>query len=126
VELHRLGASVEQQQEVVVAPSRASSDLVVLAVGVVVALLVRPNSSPASSIGTPCDSSSVARSCAAGARAAPARRVVGRALDAAVPRQVVVVAVAVVLAVGLVVLVVVADEVGSVKPSWAVMKLMLA
>ena len=74
---------------------------------------VRPSSSPPSSIGTPWLSSSVAsrlRCC----RAALLEhgRVVGRALDAEVQRLVVVLAVAVVLAVGLVVLVLVADQVG--------------
>jgi hypothetical protein len=53
-------------------------------------------------------------------------RVVGRPLDAAVPAQVVVAAVAVVLAVGRVVLAVVGDQViARVKPSWQVTKLML-
>ena len=86
---------------------------------------VRRNSSPPRSIGTPCETSSVAirlRAC----RRAERRTVgiVGRPLDAAVPAAVVVAAVAVALAVGLVVLLVVARPGRcSVKPSWQVMKL---
>ena len=73
---------------------------------------VRPISSPPSSIGTPWDSSSVARKLRCWrARSVEHLGVVGRALDAAVPRAVVALAVAVVLAVGLVVLLVVRDEV---------------
>ena len=52
--------------------------------------------------------------------------VVGVAFDAAVPGAVVVGAVPVALEVGLVVLAVVGHQVGSVKPSWAVMKLIEA
>ena len=52
--------------------------------------------------------------------------VVGGSLDPTVPGPVVVGAVAIVLAVGLVVLVVVETRSASVKPSWAVTKLMLA
>ena len=65
-----------------------------------------------SSIGTPCESRTVARKLRFW-RAAQREhaRIVGRALDAAVPGQIVAVAVLVVLAVGLVVAVVVADEV---------------
>ena len=59
-------------------------------------------------------------------RSARDRRVVGRPFDAAVPAQVVVLAVAVLLAVGLVVLLVVADEVVQREAVVAVMKLMLA
>ena len=71
-----------------------------------------PISSPASSIGTPCESSSVARKLRFLLRAqCEDRRVVGRPFDAAVPTDVVVGAVAVVFAVGLVVLVVVGDQV---------------
>ena len=44
--------------------------------------------------------------------------VIGRALDAAVPRPVVALTVGAALAIGLVVLVVVGDQVAQVKPSW--------
>ena len=89
-------------------------DLVVLAPGVVVAALAcGAISSPPSSIGTPCESSSVARKLRCWRLAQrDDLGVVGRPLDAAVPRAVVVGAVAVVLEVGLVVLLVVGDEVG--------------
>ena len=73
---------------------------------------VRPSSSPPSSIGTPCERRSVVRklrSCRS--RSSLTAGIVGRALDAAVPAAVVVGAVAVVLEVGLVVLLVVRDEV---------------
>ena len=87
--------------------------LVVLAVGVVVAVLACGRARRRRSIiGTPCESSSVARRfrfCRS--RSAMIVGVVGRALGAAVPAVVVVGAVAVLLAVGLVVLLVVADEV---------------
>ena len=78
---------------------------------------VRPRSSPAVIIGTPLDRQQ-GRHQVRGL-AAPQRehlRVVGLALDAVVPRPVVVGAVAVVLAVGLVVLVVVGDQVAQGEP----------
>ena len=88
------------------------ADLVVLAVGVVVPRCVRRISSPETNIGTPCETEQDRGEVLdLPARAAPRRRVVGLALDAAVPAQVLVDPVAVVLAVRLVVLVVVGDEV---------------
>ena len=75
-------------------------------------LWVRLSSSPPQIIGTPCESSSVAiklRFCCS--RSGDDLGVVGRALDAVVPRLIVVRAVPVVLAVGLVVLLVVADQI---------------
>ena len=73
----------------------------------------RENSSPPSSIGTPWDSMSVVEDVALLARAQREDLgIVGRALDAAVPRAVVVGAVLAVLEVVLVVLLVVGDEVG--------------
>ena len=53
-------------------------------------------------------------------------RIGDRSFDAAVPREVGVGAVAVALAIGLVVLVGIGDEVVSVKPSWAATKLIEA
>ena len=73
---------------------------------------VWPNSSPASSIGVPCEKSSVAsklRFCRSRSDTIPGSSVV--AFGAAVPREVVRVAVAVVFAVRFVVLVVVGDEI---------------
>ena len=103
-------------------------DLVVLAVGVVVAALAcgRTRRRPAASA-CPARAAASPAGCAC-CRCAQRERPPGRrsALDAAVPAAVVGGAVAVVLAVGLVVLVVVADRSASVKPSWAVTKLMLA
>ena len=73
---------------------------------------VRPNSSPPSSIGTPWREQQRGQEVALLARAQREDLgIVGGALDAAVPGAVVVGAVAVVLAVGLVVLLVVGDQV---------------
>ena len=99
-------------------------ELVVLAIGVVVAALVWPNSSPARASARPATgTASRAGFASAGAQCATPGS--GRALDAAVPAEVVGVAVAV-LEVGRVVALVVGDQSFSVKPSWAVTKLTLA
>ena len=88
-------------------------ELVVLAVGVVVALLAAPELVAREQHRRALRQQQGGEEVAPLARAQlEDRRVVGRALDAAVPGQVVVVAVAVVLAVGLVVLVVVGHQVG--------------
>ena len=109
----QLAHELEQQLLVLAELPVEPGELVVLAVGVVVALLACGRARrPPSSIGTPCDSKQRREQVALLARAQRADlRVVGRPFDAAVPAAVVVLAVAVVLAVGLVVLVVVAHEV---------------
>jgi hypothetical protein len=77
-----------------------------------------------SSVVTPWDSNSVAsKSRFCRSRSASTARVVGRALGAAVPGSVVFAAVPVVLAVDLVVLAVIGDQVVQGEPSWQVTKL---
>ena len=89
------------------------ADVVVLTVGVVVAVLrARRLSSPARIIGTPCDSSSVARKLRiCRTRASTIAAIVGRPFDPEVGAQVVRLAVLVALLVGLVVLALVAHEI---------------
>ena len=77
---------------------------------------VRPSSSPPSSIGVPWETNRVVRKLRCWRAAVAERRIVGLALDAAVPGAVVVGAVLVVLEVGLVVLLVVGDEVAQREP----------
>ena len=114
-EVDQLGAEVHELG--VGALPVEPGDLVVLAVGVVVAALGVAELVAVPSIGTPVLSSSVVISARRRVQPQPQHlRVVGRALDAAVPRAVVVGAVAVLLAVGLVVLEVVGDQVGEGEP----------
>ena len=101
----------EERLPLVVVLPVEPADLVVLAIGIVVALLRAANSSPAVIIGTPWESRSVASRLRVLAARVQNLRVIGRPFDAAIPGVIVVVAVAVVFAVRLVVLLVVAHQV---------------